>query len=435
MPGSEALGRSAKGGVLPEWTSAAACASPRRRDELRIGTVRHVHETDVVVLAVHAPQDRLIAPLEPVRADETGQGRGLLHVVAVSLAPLDLIGGLDQARAQPVGRHAEVELADDDRPAGDFVDPLHLPGRLVLVHVDAAHVERLGHPQDRLRRRAAEPDAQVQMVGVVLLDGLDHQGQVPLEHGVHEFRAPVGRVALGQELLELALGGGVRALEEQVHHLALAPRPGRLVADEVAQQPGIVLARGALLVAAAPSAAGELVRVHVLHPQERRLRAGRRNVIDVGLSLVRGRPDEDQLPIVVRPQASMRARDDRPALSAAPPAAHAVGARGQEEVSVRIDEPPPAVDLLDPEEAGGRRLGAGVAAVLAEAEVAPGPKDFSSSASSFWSCSRLLILRGQSAWAHWPNSSSTGSFFDELGPGVLLRQGDGPDLQGGLFSG
>ena len=98
-----------------------------------------------------------------------------------------------------IGRaNGHKHLIDDHRFAVEH-------GRLVLVDVDAAHVEHSGHTHDRLRRRSSESDAQIQMVGVVFLDGLADQGQVLLEHGVHEFATAAGRIALGQELLELAL--------------------------------------------------------------------------------------------------------------------------------------------------------------------------------------------------------------------------------------
>src|SRR4030042_1460027 len=65
-----------------------------RVHQLRVGTVRDIHESNVVVLAVHTPQDRLVTPSEPVRTHETGQRRRLLHVVTISLGPLALHCGL-----------------------------------------------------------------------------------------------------------------------------------------------------------------------------------------------------------------------------------------------------------------------------------------------------------------------------------------------------
>ena len=183
-----------------------------------------------------------------------------------------------------------------------------------------------------------------------------------------------GCVALGEEILELGLGGGVRAFENHVHDFAFAIAPRRLVADEIAEHQRIILAPRALRIGRLIDAGGEVIGIDVGQAEEhRRPIGGQRSMT------VLGRP----WPPVVMPQASRRfspagrGRISRSTPRTRPPprpkpAAGAVYAHRQIQMPVRIDKPPLAVDLLHVEKARGLGLGVLVSAEFAVTEIRAG---------------------------------------------------------------
>ena len=65
-----------------------------RFNQLSVGTVRDIDKADVVILAIHAAKDRLVAPREPIGAHKPRERCGLLDVIAVGDSALGLILGL-----------------------------------------------------------------------------------------------------------------------------------------------------------------------------------------------------------------------------------------------------------------------------------------------------------------------------------------------------
>jgi len=121
-PVSEASGFRLNGSV---WAR-VNCEQPlvrghRGLDQLGISPVGHVDKANVVVLAVHATEDRFVAPGEPVRAEGVGSGHGLLDIVAVTEAALGLILRLHEPDPRPSPAR-EVNSPINDRPAAQAKD-------------------------------------------------------------------------------------------------------------------------------------------------------------------------------------------------------------------------------------------------------------------------------------------------------------------------
>src|ERR1017187_4462475 len=115
-----------------------------RFNQFRVGPVRDIDKSYVVVFAVHAAEHGFVAPLKPVGANKPRERRGLLDVIAVSDAPLGLIFGLYQPSCKSVCGYANMELADKNGAAGETGGTNELFGRLVLIYIDAAGVENMG---------------------------------------------------------------------------------------------------------------------------------------------------------------------------------------------------------------------------------------------------------------------------------------------------
>ena len=105
------------------------------------------------------------------------------------------------------------------------------------------------------------------MVGVVLLEGRAHHGEILLEGRDDELAAAFGGISLGEEAFYFALHGGGRTGQIHVDDFGFAARPGRLIADEIADQPGVVLARRKLSFGALFEELGELTGIDVGHSQ------------------------------------------------------------------------------------------------------------------------------------------------------------------------
>ena len=178
-----------------------------------------------------------------MRADDGGMLGGVLHVVRIRDAALDLVHGLHQPRREAALGHAEMKLADED---GQLLDGVHAVDEIlrrrpaVLVH--AVHVEAARERDDIIGRRAAEADAEIQVVRIMAPHGGVDDLEISRERGVHQRLADRRCVALGELALEALLDRACRAREHQVDELAFARRPWRLVADEVADHPRVGLA-------------------------------------------------------------------------------------------------------------------------------------------------------------------------------------------------
>src|ERR1039457_5912887 len=158
-------------------------------DELGISPIGNIYEADVIVFAIHASGNGLVDAGEPARAEEAGKSRRLLDVVAVSHAALLLIADLHQAGAETVGRNAKVELADNDRTSGELVCGLDLPGRFILVGIQAVDIENARGLGYIVWRVSAERDTEVEVIGVVLLECRAHHRQILLEGRDDELAA------------------------------------------------------------------------------------------------------------------------------------------------------------------------------------------------------------------------------------------------------
>ena len=238
-----------------------------RGHQLGIGAVRHIHESDVIVFAVHPSRNRLIDAGEISRAQELRQRRRLFDKITIRDAALLLVFHLHQACAQPVLWNPEVELAQDHRPPGKFVGGRDLLSRLVLIDVQAVNVEDMGCPGDVVRRIPPETNPQVQVIGVVLLECRTHHVQVLLKRRNHELPPAFRRIPLGQKPLHLCLHRIGRSGQHHVHHLRFAARPWRFIPDEVPDQPRIVLVRRQLRPGALLQKIRKFLRVHIGHPQ------------------------------------------------------------------------------------------------------------------------------------------------------------------------
>ena len=164
-------------------------------DHIRVGAVGDIDQADVVVLAVAAPEEGLVGPGEPGRADERLVGEGGLAVVAVRHAALLLGDGAHERLAQAAVGGPEVEFADDHRLANGLVDAVHrIQIRFHAVAVEAVDVEILLRQGQHLGGGdlRAVADAEVEVVGVVALEGGLDRGEEGLVGLVDEGPAAGG---------------------------------------------------------------------------------------------------------------------------------------------------------------------------------------------------------------------------------------------------
>src|SRR6266508_5305300 len=83
---------------------------------LGVGLVGDVDKTDVVILAIVAAARRLVKPLEPMRANQSGMRGTLLDIIAVAVGAVFLIHFLPKSRRKSAARRADMEFADQDWP-------------------------------------------------------------------------------------------------------------------------------------------------------------------------------------------------------------------------------------------------------------------------------------------------------------------------------
>src|ERR1035441_8553495 len=83
-------------------------------EQFAVRSIGHIHESDVVVLAVEAAGGGLVDPFEPVGAHDGRVGQRVLHIETIGDAALFLATGLFQPRSHAAPRRAEVEFADQD---------------------------------------------------------------------------------------------------------------------------------------------------------------------------------------------------------------------------------------------------------------------------------------------------------------------------------
>jgi hypothetical protein len=121
------------------------------------------------------------------------------------------------------------------------------------------------------------------VIGVLPANGAAGGVELLLEGGEDEIGAARGSVAGLEEFLEFELGGGFGPFQDHVHDFGLAVGPGRFVADEIADDQRIVLARRAQADGVCFGGARELVGIDIGQAEEAVGPAPRRDHDDVGL--------------------------------------------------------------------------------------------------------------------------------------------------------
>ena len=340
---------------------------------------------------------------------------GVLDVIAIRQTAFLLVHRMHQPGRHAAFRRADVKFAEQHRLVDERVNFREIfRRRLPAVFVQAVNVETLCEPDDVIRRCAAEADAEVEMIRVGLFDGGIDDRKVAGECAEHELTAAFRRVAARETVLEMVLHFRRLALKNQLNELAFAARPRRFVADEIAEQIGVVLVRSELAhdfgldlfrktfgihirqahdrVAALKSAQREDVRLVERSFVECFAQAGAVGGVEPpGIEAARGELCPVGAPVVAvaalevravkirQPAADLTATAEvvcnpgqwlrhggeqifAPRDARADAKADAVDAGRIKQMTIGINKPPAPVNLLDAEKSGGFRLRGGEAA-------------------------------------------------------------------------
>lgn len=250
-----------------------ACSLHHGTCLLRIRNISDIDAATIIVLAIKAAKHILVIPCEIGCTDESGMGKAVLHIIAISHSALSLRVDLPERLSLPAVNRTKVELPYHHGKAGlahHAVEKAML-GRERIV-VEAEHIKHLAADAkkslvDIIHAGKAIAQAKVMRVKLELslLDRLD----IAAEAVIDECPTLLLVVAMVTEpLAQSSLDAAVLALEYHLAHPLLLPYPRWFIAHEVSDEPRIVPVRDDCLLEGFAQTFLEIISIHVTQSHE-----------------------------------------------------------------------------------------------------------------------------------------------------------------------